>query len=267
MEFIKNAAQFEKMIDNKIVGEPELINSKINFRGKGNILICKSEISLENVVLDFNGDNSIVYLASNLNDSFRLTISHDSLFFVGKETDFGVSNSVSIYECQNVIIGDECMIGDNVSIVTSDNAPIYSFSDKARINYSASVFIGDHVLIGNNSFISKGVKIGSGSIVDSASFIPSNVDIPSNVHIFGNPVKIIGTDVFFTKDFLGSFNSQDSFDSKYYKSDVFMFDVDEQETLDMNNIDKILSDLDVESKVEFIQKLFVRNKRKNRFSL
>ena len=33
----------------------------------------------------------------------------------------------------------------------------------------------------------------------------------------------------------------------------------------MDQIDKILKDLDVESRLEFIQKLFVRNKRKNRF--
>ena len=191
MEFIKNAAQFEQMIDNKIMGNPELINSKINFRGKENILICKNDISLENVVLDFNGDNSIVYLASNLNDSFKLTIGHDSILFVGKGTDFGVSNRISVFEGQNVIIGEESMIGDNVTITTSDNAPIYSGSDKNRINFSQSVYIGDHVLIGNNSFISKGVKIGSGSIVGSASFIPSKIKIPSNVLVSGNPVEII----------------------------------------------------------------------------
>ena len=267
MEFIKNAAQFEKMIDNKIIGEPELINSKINFFGKGNILICKKEMSLKNVILDFHGDNSLVYLESNLNDFFRLNISHDSLLFVGKDVDFGVSNNISIFEGQNVIIGDECMIGDNVSITTSDNSPIYSFSNKERINFSASILIGDHVLIGNNSFISKNVKIGSGSIIDSSSFIQSNVIIHSNVQVSGNPVKIIKEKVFFTKDFLNTFNSEDSFNSKNYKSDVFMFNVDAQETLNMNHVDEILKEFDVESKIEFVEKLFIKNKRKNRFSL
>ena len=40
-----------------------------------------------------------------------------------------------------------------------------------------------------------------------------------------------------------------------------------KETLNLDQIDKILKDLNVEDRLEFIQKLFVRNKRKNRFTI
>ena len=47
----------------------------------------------------------------------------------------------------------------------------------------------------------------------------------------------------------------------------FIYDFVSNETLSMENIDKILKSLPVEDRLEFIQKLFVRNKRKNRFSI
>ena len=55
--------------------------------------------------------------------------------------------------------------------------------------------------------------------------------------------------------------------TKDYKSDVFIYELVNQETLDIDQIDMILKGLSVEDKLEFIQKLFVRNKRKNRFTI
>ena len=264
MEYIVYTSQFEKMIDNKIIGRPELIDSEITFVGKNNILICDNNIKLDNVVLEFNSNNSIVYLGSDLK-SFKLRIYTNSTAFLGRDIDIGTSVTINIFENQNIVIGDDCFIGDNVYISNSDNYPIYNCDTKERINYSNSIFIGDHVFLGNNVYISKGVKIGSGTIIDNASFIPSHAIIHSNDYLSGNPAKIINHDVFFTKDFLGPYNQDDSLNSKNYKSDIFIYELVNQETLSMNHIDNILKELDVESRFEFIQKLFIRNKRKNRF--
>ena len=267
MEFIVNTAQFEKMIDNKIIGVPTLIDSNINFRGKNNILVCDNNIKLERVKIDFNGDNSIVYVASNLSDSFNLTIYNNSTVFIGKNSEISSNVSINILESQNLIIGDDCVIGKNVSITTSNGYSIYNSNNKQRINFPNNVLIGDHVLIGDNSFISQGVIIGSGAILDNASFIRANVKIPSNYFLSGNPAKIIRKDVFFTNEFTGSYNSSDSLNFKEYISDVFIFEVVDQESLSPSNINQILNDLDVESRLDFIQKLFVSNKRKNRFAI
>lgn len=267
MEYIINTTQFQQMKDNKIIGMPKLTDCELTFHGKNNILVCDNNIELEGVILDFNGNNSIVYLGSNLKKGFKLRIYSNSTAYFGRDIDMGLSVTVNIFESQNVFIGDDCFIGDNVYISNSDTYPIYTCGAKERVNYSKSIFIGDHVFLGHNVFISKGVKIGSGTIVDNASFIPSNARIQSHVRLSGNPAKIIGKDVFFTKDFLGPFSLEDSLNSKNYKSDVFIYNVVDQETLDINQIDKILVDLDVESRLEFIQKLFIKNKRKNRFSI
>ena len=267
MEIIKYTSQFEKMIDNKIIGFPSLINSEITFLGKNNILYCDNNIELVDAVINFNGDNSIVYLSSNINNSFNLTIFNNSSVYIGKDSEFGANFTLSIYESQNLIVGDDCIVGKNVTISTSDGVPIYNIHNKERVNFSKSVYIGDHVFLGNNCFISKGVKIGSGTIVDNASFLESYAKIPSNTFLSGNPAKIRDNGVFFVNDFVGPFKSDDSINSNSYKSNVFVFEVINQETLSLTNIDSILNKLDVESRLEFIQKLFIRNKRKNRFCI
>lgn len=110
-------------------------------------------------------------------------------------------------------------------------------------------------------------KIGSGAIIENYSFAPHNTIIHSNSLVVGNPVKVEKQNVFFTKEFLGYHTSEDSMNTQEYKSDVFIYEFVNRETLNMNQIDKILKNLNVEDRLEFIQKLFVRNKRKNRFAI
>lgn len=267
MEYIINVSQFENMIDNKIIGIPKLIDTEINFRGKNNILVCDNNIKLENIVLDFNGDNSIVYLRSDLKDDFKLVIYNNSTIYIGKNNLFKSSISINVYESKNLIIGDNCLFEKDVTISTADYFPIFNEISKDRINFSSSVYIGDHVWVGCDVNVSKGVKIGSGAIIGPRSFIPSYSIIPSNSYLSGNPVKIINKNVFFTMEFLGPLRSIDSLDSNQYNSDIFIYTISDQETLSMDNIDKILFDLDIDSRLDFIQKLFVMNKRKNRFAL
>ncbi len=265
MEFIIHVEQFEKMIDNKIIGIPKLVNTKINFRGKNNILVCDNNVELNNVVLDFNGNNSIVYLGSNLTNNFKLLIYNNSTVYMGRDIKLGDSVNLKVLESHNLIIGDDCVIGDNVTIVTSEGYSIHDATSKKRINFSNSVYIGDHVFLGDHSYVSQGVNIGSGAIVSNMSFIPPNFKLHSNTISSGNPIKTLKQNVFFTNDYLGPYSIKDSLDSKEYISDVFIFNFVNGETLSMNELEKVLLKLDVESRLDFIQKLFVRNKRKNRF--
>lgn len=267
MEIITTISQIGRMIDNRIVGNVHLTNSEIKFYGKNNILVCDKKIELENVILNFKGNNSIVYLCSNLNKGFHLSIYDNSTFFIGNDVTVGVCISLKILENKNIIIGDDCIIGDNVIISNSEGYPIYDASSKKRINFSNSIYIGDHVYLGDNVYVSNGVKLGSGSFIGSGSMIPPYFKIPSNTYLLGNPVKIIQNNVFFTSEFVGAFKYEDSINSEYYKSDVFIYNVVENETLSLDKIDSILTDLDIVSKEEFIKKLFIKNKRKNRFSI
>lgn len=267
METVKSLEDIEKLEKNRVTGHPEMHKSQITFKGDNNLLYCEGNVKLDNAKFTFNGNNSIVYLSSALNSqySFNLVIYNDSTFFIGREGNMSSPININIQENQNVIIGAGVTISSGVNIRTADIYPIYDNQTKQRVNFANSVFIGDHVWIGHLAYISRGARIGSGAILENNSFVPHNAKIPSNSIAFGNPVKIDRKNVFYTNDFLAYNRAETSLESKEYKSDVFIYEFVNQETLDMNKIDQIIKSLDSESRLEFIQKLFVRNKRTNRF--
>lgn len=265
METITSETQVENLVNNKIIGSFKLTNSRINFAGQNNILVCDNDINFTNAVLNFNGDNSLVYIRSSVGDSFRLLIYNNSTLFIGKNVLFGISVNVNVNENQNIIIGDDCILNNETKLFSSDYCSIYDCDSKSRKNFSKSIYVGDHVWLGRYSYISRGVHIGSGAIIGDNSFVLPNTEIPSNTLSYGNPSQIYDRDVFFIKDFAGGFKPDDTLNSEFYKSDVFVFEFTDKETFNIDSIDKILFDLDVESRVEFIQKLFIRNKRMNRF--
>lgn len=269
METVKSHDDIANLEKNRIEGNPEITNSTISFKGINNILYCEGNVKIRGAQILFEGDNSIVYLSSAMNSqySFTLVIYNNSTFFIGREGNLSTPININIQENQNVIIGSECSLSSGVNIRTADIHPIYDNQTKQRINYAQSVFIGDHVWIGHLAYISRGVKIGSGAIVDNYSFVPHNAKIHSNSLAVGNPVRVERQNVFFTKEFLGYHTSEDSMNTQDYKSDVFIYEFVNKETLNVDQIDKILKDLSIEDRLEFIQKLFVRNKRKNRFTI
>lgn len=269
METVKSIKDIENLKNNRINGNPEINNSTITFRGSNNVLYCEGNVKLVNAKFSFQGDNSIVYLSSAMNSqySFNLVIYNSSTFFIGREGNMSSPININIQENQNVIIGTGVTISSGVNIRTADIYPIYENESNKRINFAKSVFIGDHVWIGHLAYISRGVKIGSGSIIENNSFIPHNGKVKSNSVVVGNPAIIEKTNVFYTTDFLAHNRAEDSLNTQNYKSDVFIYEYSPQETLDMDKIDEIFKQLDVDSRIEFIQKLLVRNKRKNRFTI
>lgn len=265
METITNESQVEKLENNKIIGSFKLTNSRISFNGQNNILVCDNDINFTNAVLTFNGDNSLIYIRSNIVDGFRSIIYNNSTLYIGKNVFFGSSVNISVYESQNIIIGDDCILNAEAKMFSADFSSIYDCQTKKRKNFSRSVYIGDHVWLGRYSYISRGVHIGSGAIIGDGTFVMPNEEIPSNTLSYGNPSQIVDTDVFYTRDFAGGFKRDETLNSEYYKSDVFIFKFVDKETFNIDSIDQILFDLDVASRVEFIQKLLIRNKRMNRF--
>lgn len=269
METVNTLEDIQNLKNNRVEGNPEINNSKITFRGQNNILYCEGNVKLVGANISFEGNNSLVYLSSTQNHQYSLNIViyNDSTFFIGRDNNLSSPININIQENQNVIIGAEGSISSGVNIRTADIHPIYDNQTKERFNYARSVFIGDHVWIGHLAYISRGVKVGSGAIIENYSFVPHNAKVYSNTLVVGNPAKIEKKDVFYVKDFLGYHRAEDSLNTKDYKSDVFIYEFVDQETLDMNQIDKILKELDINSRLEFVQKLFVRNKRKNRFTI
>ncbi|MCC7553359.1 MAG: acetyltransferase [Methanobacteriaceae archaeon] len=269
MESVRNKDQINDLKYNKISGSPEFIDSSIIFKGKNNIFACESNVKLLNCSIRFEGNNSVVYLSNSSNSNYplNLQIYNDSLVFFGRDTSITPMLNVNVQEHQNLIIGDDCLIGSNSNIRTSDAHPIYSAKSKKRINLSKSVFIGDHVWLGHLSYISRGVKIGSGAIIDNNCYMAPNFIGKSNSFSSGNPASLIKEDVFFVKEYLGNFKEEETIGIDEYLSRIYLFEFNKTESISLDAIDKILKELDPEGKVDFIKKLFIEKKKKNRFSI
>ncbi len=268
MENVTNNNQIQELKDNKIIGNPTLANSNIKFIGINNILYCENDVNLVNCDIQFKGNNSLIYLSRNENNySINIHVFQDCTVYIGRDNTMAQPISINIQEHQNLIIGDDCIISSGTIFRTSDAYLIYDTISKKRINDSRSIFIGDHVWIGHQTFISKGSKIGSGAILDNNTYVPSNYSLKSNAIFAGNPAQLIKDNVFFTKDYNGGFKAEDTLNCENYNSRIYIYGPQLKETLDLITIDKIISELRIDERIDFIQKLFVRNKLHDRFSV
>ena len=268
MEVVSNMDEISSLNENKINGNPKMQNSKITFAGKNNLLFCENNVNLVHCNIVFKGNDSLIYLSScKGNYSLNIQVVHDSVIYMGKNNDLIAPININVQEHQNLIIGDDCSIGSNTNIRTGDAHIIYDKESKNRLNNGSSVFIGDHVWLGHQIYIDKGVTIGSGSVIENNSYISSNSILKSNCIYQGNPAKIIKENVFFTKDYVAKFTKEDSRMFDTYSSRIFLYDNVEAETLDVEKVDNLMSRFNIDEKLDFIQKLFIQNKRHNRFSI
>ncbi|WP_417748812.1 acyltransferase [Rosistilla oblonga] len=110
----------------------------------------------------------------------------DSSITIGDRVAF--SNNVSVIANQSVSIGDDCLIGDLVTIFDSDFHEIHPQNRRANGKHSP-VRIGNNVWIGSRSMVLKGVSIGDNSIIGAMSLVTK--DIPANVIAGGSPARVI----------------------------------------------------------------------------
>lgn len=153
----------------------------------------------------------------NLLQEYNNTDAHDidKKYYLKKQMFFSIGDETEIvtpfyasWGGKNVIIGDNCcinfnvtmiddgkieignnvLIGPNVTISTV-NHPIKVEDRIKNLLQIENVTIEDNVWIGSNSVILPGIKIGKNSVIGAGSVVTK--DIPSNVLAFGNPCKII----------------------------------------------------------------------------
>lgn len=264
---ITNESDFANLEDNKIIGKtPKIINSVINFNGKNNILFCEDDVVIKNSRIDFNLDNSILYLSSSYHPYVvNISLHHKNVCFIGKNNFFNSRATIVLSEEKNVIIGSNCLFSYDMAIRVADSHVIYSSETQKRLNYSKSVYIGDHVWFGQNVMILKGTSIGSGAIVGAGSVI-SNKEIPSNTSVAGNPAKVINKNIFWIGDVVHGWDSDKTEEMAEYNYDYFVYKKDEY-SLDFKVVENDLNSLNsAKESLDYIQEYFL-NEKKNRFTI
>lgn len=106
--------------------------------------------------------------------------------------DAGLSGTV-VCAAEEVVIGDECLIGADVKIFDTDfhataAAGRRQCSDWSRIG-RAPVHIGRNVFIGAGSIVCKGSRIGDNAIIGAGSVVTG--EVPRNAVAAGNPARVL----------------------------------------------------------------------------
>ena len=129
-------------------------------------------------------DNGIL----EINDDFDIFTGCSIIIDSGAKLSLGkggLNLGARVAAFNNISIGDNSFISENVTIRDSDNHPLVSGSE----DYSAPIVIGNNVFIGINVTILKGVTICDGAVVAANSLV--NKSIPPNTMVGGVPAQII----------------------------------------------------------------------------
>lgn len=250
--------------DNCILGnEPKLINSRVKFKGKNNILVCDGRVTLRDSNIFFEADNSIIYLSHNIHDYYlHISIFNNSVLFMEEQTYLAGSLTLILSESKNIFIGRNCMFAKDVYVRLADPHLIYDVETMGRINLSKSIYIGDHVWFGQEVLLLKGCKIGSGSIIGARAVL-SNKIIPSNSLWGGIPARELRKNIFYDSSSVHFYTDEETSKSMVYEDDCWIYK-NEGEIISFDEIENNLNTLDVYDKIDYLIKI-KNNGSHNRF--
>ena len=114
----------------------------------------------------------------------------DAIITFGARSWFN-NGFVVIAEACEISIGEDCLVGNDVTIYDSDFHALSPSDRLANMVFpkQSSVNIGDNVFIGSHCIILKGTNIGNGCVVAAGSVV--NGSFPATMLIGGNPAKVI----------------------------------------------------------------------------
>ncbi len=99
------------------------------------------------------------------------------------------NNNVTIIANEEIVIGDNCRIGNEVAIFDSDFHEIRAAIRDQGPGPTRPVTIGHNVWLGSRVMILKGVAIGENSVIGAMSLVTR--PIPANCLAAGNPAKVV----------------------------------------------------------------------------
>lgn len=142
-----------------------------------------------------NGRSSILRMDEDsvlhVDGIFKFFYGADIILFKGACLELGnksfVNSDCKIRCHENIVIGDECAISHDVTIMDSD---AHILNDRKN---TAPVRIGNHVWIGTKVTILKGVTVGDGAVIAAGAIV--NKDVPAKALVAGVPAVVIDSNV------------------------------------------------------------------------
>jgi len=171
---------------NKIISITKLLLLKLVFKNKFYINIFSTNLPMF-CNIKFYGLNSTIRTGKNFCvrrysdiESYNGEIKIGENFFANKNFTLICRNRVNI--------GNDCMLGNNVSIYDHDHN-FNSLPFERNKFITKPIIIGNNVWIGCHSYIGKGVIIGDNVVIAAGSVVTK--DIPSNTIYISGMIKSI----------------------------------------------------------------------------
>lgn len=152
----------------------------------GNDVITLGKIELETL----EGGTLIIGNNNRFMEDSKISARTSSINF-GHYTTCGKNMFILSAGTSPVAIGDDCMISNDVSIMSSSGHSVIDLDAKENISKhnEQHVIIGNHVWIGKSAIILYNSEIGSGSMVGAGSVVKNVFD--ENTVLCGNPAKTV----------------------------------------------------------------------------
>lgn len=174
--------------------------SSIYINGNNNIIKTEGEVYCCNIKII--GDNNICIIDKNskMYNTNLIIRGNGCVFSLGKCSTIGSAHLVCMGKDNELTIGEQCMISDNVNMWNSDSHPIIDKQSSEIINPSSPINIGNHVWVGKNCTILKGAIVNDGAVIGMNSLVKGCLD--SDAVYAGNPIKCIKTGISWDRHYI-----------------------------------------------------------------
>ncbi|TWO16497.1 hypothetical protein ZA02_03105 [Campylobacter lanienae] len=159
------------------------------------------------------------------------------------------------------------MFSWDIWLATCDYHLIIDAKTNNRINFSKSIYIGDHVWCGQDTAISKGSFVASGAVIGAKS-LATKLYFSNTVNA-GMPAKEIKNNIFWLEDNpnVGQWTKEQTLKHSNIPNDNFKYTYNQNEFLSPKAIEEKLDSLNTaQEKLEFVYNAIYCNKNKNRFA-
>lgn len=127
-----------------------LQKSMLTILGDNNSIEIRDGAKIRSSNIRLKGNNIKLYIGENVEfTGVVVSAFMNCTFSVGKNTTLG-NGEFTIAEEKSIVLGEDCMLAHGYDIRTSDMHPIYDQNTGERLNYGASIQIGNHVWLGRN---------------------------------------------------------------------------------------------------------------------
>lgn len=179
--------------------DSDIVKSRVTISGIGSIVTLNGAL-MQRSSIRIEGKNSRVEFEPGV--KFRdstIILRGDSLTVkIRRNSTTGGVRIVNVGQSCDVVIGENCMLSDNVEIWASDTHKIFD-RNGVWINRESSVEIQDNVWVGSHVKILKGVKVGKGAILGMGSLVTKDIE-EATLNV-GAPSKAIKRDLRWTNSY------------------------------------------------------------------